>query len=344
MKSNVSRRNFLRNASMGVSAGAMGLPANLIKPPSGAAEVFTPRLVNVGVVSITEIRPVDTAEMIQNVLDVMEQMIPSRPDIICLPEVFAFTHLTGSSFEVKKVAEKPGGPVTAPFMKFAAKHKCYVICPTFTLQGGKIYISAVVIDRKGEVMGEYHKMRPTAEEMESGVRPGEIDPPVFKTDFGVIGIQICYDIKYEEGWRRLKDKGAQIIFWPSAYAAGREISSMAWRHQVFIASSTQKDTSKVCDLSGEAIAQTSRWQPNWICASVNLEKAFVSAWPTVSLFPEIQKKYGNRIALTTFGEEEWTIIESLDPALKVADILKEYQIKTLHDTLRELEIVHAKAR
>ena len=187
-------------------------------------------------------------------------------------------------------------------------------------------------------------MRPAESEMKMGVKPGKSNAPVFQTDFGKIGIQICFDIKYDDGWNYLKDNGAQIIFWPSAYAAGQEISSMAWRHQVYVVTSTVKDTSKICDITGETIVQTGRWQRNWICSPINLEKAFIHTWPAVTVFPDIQKKYGPKIRLTTFNEEEWTIIESLDTELKVADVLKEFNLKTMHEFLKELSIVHEKMR
>jgi predicted amidohydrolase len=341
MQSNISRRKFLGNASMGM--GAFTLPGSFTK---SAAErhADAPGNVNVGTVSTMDISAADTRDMVQRVLGVMDNMIPNKPDIICLPEGFGYSNLKKYDFQLKDVAEKVPGSFLTPFMNFAAKHKCYVICPTYTSHSGSIFISAVLIDRKGNVAGVYDKMRPAESELKDGVRPGKNDPPVFQTDFGKIGIQICFDIKYEEGWNALKDKGAQIIFWPSAYAAGREISSRAWRHQVYIVSSTQKDTSKICDITGETLAETSRWQRNWITASINTEKAFILAWPAVSLFPDIQKKYGSAVRLTTYGEEEWTIIESLDKNIKVADVLKEYKLKTMHQFLKDLDEEHNRLR
>ncbi len=339
--SNISRRKFLGNASLG--AAAFGLPvysseAKGIKPGYPA-----PQHVNIGTVSIMDISAQDTAGMIQKVLGIMENMVPYRPDIICLPEIFAYVNIANSHYQLKDVAEKVPGTVVTPFLNFARTHHCYVICPTYSLHEENIYISAVLINRQGKVAGEYHKMRPAESELQMGIRPGKANPPVFDTDFGKIGIQICFDIKYEEGWNDLKDKGAQIIFWPSAYAGGQEISSRAWRHQVYIVTSTQKDTSKICDITGDTIAQTGRWQRNWICAPVNLEKTFVPTWPAVSLFGDIQKKYGPRLRLATFSEEEWTIMESLDGGLKIADVLEEFNIKPMHETLKELSAAHKKA-
>lgn len=339
---NISRRKFLGNVSLGTAA--VGLPVYLPQLDGTSAVAASPRQVTLATVSIMDIAASSPADMVQKVLGIMDEIVPYKPDIICLPEIFAYAHVDGQPYQLNEVAEKVPGAVVTPFLKFANTHNCYIICPTYTLHDGNIYISAVLIDRQGKVAGEYNKMRPAVSELEMGIKPGKNNPPIFVTDFGKIGIQICFDIKYEEGWNYLKDQGAQIIFWPSAYAAGQEISSRAWRHQVYIVTSTQKDTSKICDITGETIVQTGRWQRNWACTPINLEKAFLLTWPAVSKFPDIQKKYGTRLRLTTFNEEEWTIIESLDATLPVADVLKEFNLKTMHEALKELSTAHEKAR
>jgi predicted amidohydrolase len=289
MNPNISRRKFVQNASLGIGAGSIGMPDFFKMPQTKKNDISGARTATIGTISVMEMRASSPADMVNQVLKIMEGMTTYKPDIICLPEVFAFCNLD-TRYKATDVAESAPGTVVTPFTKFAATHKCYVICPTYTKVDGNVYISAVLIDRAGKVVGEYHKIRPTAGEMELGVKPGPFDPPVFDTDFGKIGIQICFDVKWEEGWNALKRKGAEIVFWPSAYAAGREIASRAWRHQVYVVSSTAKDTSKICDITGETIAQTGRWQRNWTIGPVNLEKAFVLTWPAVSVFPDIQKK------------------------------------------------------
>ena len=342
MKSNWSRRKFLQNASLGIGAGLVGTPVN-------AKQTFvqsksTPHDVMIGSVSISGVNAKNPEEMVQHVLKFMNQMAAYKPDIICLPEGFAYANLQGFNYNVKDEAGSAESKILAPFRKFAAAHRCYIICPTYTSVNRKEHISAVLIDRNGRTAGEYNKMRPTMGEMESGVTPGKMDPPVFETDFGRIGIQICFDIKYEEGWNILKEKGAQIVFWPSAYSAGIEIASRAWKHQVYIVSSTQKDTARVCDLTGEVIAQTSRWQPNWVCGNINIEKTLILAWPTVTLIPEMQQKYGSKLSIRTYGEEEWLILESHDRDLKIADVMKQFNLKTVHAELSELDALHVNAR
>jgi len=58
----------------------------------------------------------------------------------------------------------------------------------------------------------------------------------------------------------------------------------------------------------------------------------------------MQKKYGAKLKITTFSEEEWTIIESLDAKLKIADVLKEYNLKPVHEKLKELSREHDRLR
>jgi len=326
-KSFSTRREFIRNSSLGLTAAGLGATHPSSGPDAATAPCRLPREVWVGTVASGGLRAETAGEMVSKVIEIMEKMAPFQPDIICLPEVFAYTGIN-EKFEIREVAAAVPGPVVSPLQDFARRHQCYVICPTYIRQQHHYYIGAVLIDRGGKVAGEYLKSRPADSELAAGVMPGPLDPPVFTTDFGKIGIQICYDIKWDEGWHKLKAAGAEIIFWPSAYAGGRELSGRAWRHQVYIVSSTLKDSSRICDMTGEVIAQTGRWQSQWVCAPLNLEKAFLHAWPAVRVFPEIQKKYGRKIKLTTYTEEEWTTLESLDPEVKIADVLAEFDLPT----------------
>ena len=72
--------------------------------------------------------------------------------------------------------------------------------------GERTFNSAVLINRSGELAGRYDKIRPTEAELEKSICPGGLDPPVFQTDFGAIGIQICFDVNWRSQWRRLRER------------------------------------------------------------------------------------------------------------------------------------------
>ncbi|WP_280528755.1 nitrilase-related carbon-nitrogen hydrolase, partial [Catellatospora chokoriensis] len=58
-------------------------------------------------------------------------------------------------------------------------------------------------------------------------RPGNLGYPVFDTAVGRVGVYICYDRHFPEGWRALGLNGAQLVFNPSATSRG--LSSYLWQ-------------------------------------------------------------------------------------------------------------------
>ena len=88
--------------------------------------------------------------------------------------------------------------------------------------GGYTSNAAVLFDRKGEVAGIYRKAHPVAyvnsDELEGGITPGA-EYPVFDCDFGRLGVQICWDMQFQEGWDALAKKGAELVAWPTASPA-----------------------------------------------------------------------------------------------------------------------------
>ena len=336
------RRTFIRQGAAVASASIASVLAAQSATQVHAAQVHAaagsgkanrlPREVWIATVAQDGMRAGSPKQMVERMLERMRDLVRMEPDIICLPEIFPCSNLEKSAPPIAEVAEEGLGPILQAFSKFAADHACYVVCPTYTKHQGKIFNAAVFLDRKGKILGEYQKTYPTVGEMEYGVVPGPMTPPIFETDFGKVGAQICFDIEWDTGWRQLRDAGAEIVFWPSAFAGGRMVNTRAWQNRYCVVSSTNKDVSKICDITGEEVVATSRWHP-WVCAPVNLEKVFMHTWPYVNRFRDIVSKYGAKVRITTFAFEEWSIIESRDSVLKIADIMKEFELVSIDEHL-----------
>jgi hypothetical protein len=332
-----SRRQFLNRAQIaGALAGAVS--AARAAPVTGDRQARLPREVWVASMADTNFQVKDTPEKCRAMLRRMEESLPMQPDIICTPEVFPVTGLTARSrTPVAELAEERGGPILDQFAAFAREHHCYVICSTYTKEAGRFYISSVLFDRHGKYVGEYRKINPTDGEMEMGITPGPLQPPVFRTDFGTIGIQICWDVNWFENWERLNRAGAEIVFWPSAFGGGMMLNSLAWMHKYFIVTSTREHPTKIVNPLGEDVVETGR-AAHWICAPVNLDTAVVQTVEHIRKFDQITKKYGRRFRV--LHVEALATIEGTSAEISVPQVLKEFGIPTakeMHLTSERLQ-------
>ena len=97
-------------------------------------------------------------------------------------------------------------------------------------QPGVLYNTAAVIDADGTYLGKYRKHHiPQLHGFweKFYFRPGNLGFPVFDTAVGKVGVYICYDRHFPEGWRALGLDGAQIVFNPSATSRG--LSAYLWQ-------------------------------------------------------------------------------------------------------------------
>ena len=97
-------------------------------------------------------------------------------------------------------------------------------------QDGVLYNTAAVIDADGTYLGKYRKNHiPQVKGFweKFYFRPGNLGYPVFDTAVGKVGVYICYDRHFPEGWRALGLNGAEIVFNPSATSRG--LSSYLWK-------------------------------------------------------------------------------------------------------------------
>lgn len=155
----------------------------------------------------------------------------TRAQVICYQEIF-----TGPYFcqvqenQYLDLAEPIPGPTVTRFQKLAKELQMVIVLPIYELeQPGVLYNTAVVIDADGSLKGKYRKHHiphlPGFWE-KFYFRPGNLGFPVFDTAVGKIGVYICYDRHFPEGWRALGLNGAQIVFNPSATSRG--LSQYLW--------------------------------------------------------------------------------------------------------------------
>ncbi len=112
-----------------------------------------------------------------------------------------------------------------------------------------------MLDRRGRIAGVYDKLYPFwVEEFTKRppVQPGQA-VTVISTDFGRLGLAICFDANWAPLWQRLSDFGAELVIWPSAYSAGRTLQARAIDYSYYVMSATWVPDCLVFDIDGEQL-------------------------------------------------------------------------------------------
>lgn len=152
--------------------------------------------------------------------------------VLCFQEVFTQPYFCPSQDDKWYAAAEsiPDGHTTRLMQEYAKKHNMVIVVPIYEEDiTGVYYNTAAVIDADGSYLGKYRKSHipHVAGFWEKFFfKPGAMGWPVFDTAFCKLGVYICYDRHFPEGWRGLALNGAEYIVNPSATVAG--VSEYLW--------------------------------------------------------------------------------------------------------------------
>ncbi len=152
--------------------------------------------------------------------------------VMCFQELFNAPYFCQVQDDVHKdTAEAvPDGPTVQRMMEVAKDTGMVLVVPVYEKEDeGFLYNTAAVIDSDGTYLGKYRKTHiPHVNGFweKFYFRPGNTGYPIFDTGVGRIGVYICYDRHFPEGWRALGLAGAKIVFNPSATSRG--LSMYLW--------------------------------------------------------------------------------------------------------------------
>ena len=171
--------------------------------------------------------------MIEAHIPFIEEAASQGVQVLCFQEVFTQPYFCPSQDRKwYAAAEKvPDGHTTKLMQEYAKKHRMVIVVPVYEEHmTGVYYNTAAVIDADGTYLGKYRKTH--IPQVDPGFyekfffKPGDTGYPVFDTAYLKLGVYICYDRHFPEGWRALALNGAEYIVNPSATVAG--LSKYLW--------------------------------------------------------------------------------------------------------------------
>jgi N-carbamoylputrescine amidase len=236
-------------------------------------------------------------QAIEKHLKLIDQAAAAKVKILCLQELFYGPYFPAEqNIKWYSLVEKiPEGPTVKLMQEKAKKHGMSIVVPIYEeVMAGVYYNTAAVVDADGSFLGKYRKnhlphVNPGFWE-KFYFKPGNLGYPVFQTQFGRVGVYICYDRHFPEGARVLGLNGAEIVFNPSATVAG--LSEYLWEleqpaHAVangyFIGAINRVGLEKpweigefygksyFCDPRGKIVAQASRDKDEVVVAELDFD-------------------------------------------------------------------------
>jgi beta-ureidopropionase len=305
-------------------------------------------------------------EQLTEIVERMESQSQKRygrgVDLAVLPEM-AVTGEGESVGDVASWAFPLEGPVQEAFARKARQHRSYIVAPLFLLEDKatkRCSNAAVLFGRRGEVVGIYRKVHLVVDEktdvMEHGCTPGN-EALVFECDFGKLGIQICYDMNFNSGWRELARKGAEIVAWPSQTPKRAWPASRAIEGHYYIVSSTWRTDAAVFSPIGKIVSQVV-WKPsmggttqnvygrlldngrqlddNILVQEIDLSYAILPWSSTLDNGKLFASTFGGKAGFRYYEDEDRGVFWSNDPGMTVHQMAeklnqREEQVDTQHD-------------
>lgn len=143
-------------------------------------------------------------------------------DIGVLPEMFCCPY-DNRCFRV--YGEEEGGPAQRTLSALAAELGMYIVAGSLPeLEEGRVYNTSYVYDRHGLQLARHRKAHLFDIDVKGGQRFRESDVlspgneiTTFETEFGTMGLCICFDLRFEELARCMCLRGANCLFVPAAF-------------------------------------------------------------------------------------------------------------------------------
>jgi predicted amidohydrolase len=249
----------------------------------------------------------------------------SRLDLVVLPEDAVCGGRSGSAAERSVALE---GPVLERMAAKARQYGTYVVVPLFLVENrekGLYTNAAALLDRTGKVAGIYRKVHPVAARssavLEDGVAPGT-EFPVFECDFGRLGIQICFDIEFDDGWEALARGGAEIVVWPSQSPQTVRPASYAMQHRYYVVSSTWRNNASIFEPTGMIAAQI--LPPERVLVrQIDLSYILLPWQPELRNGAAMRERYAENVGYHYSEAEDCGMFWSNDPRTPIGRMVRE---------------------
>jgi predicted amidohydrolase len=230
----------------------------------------------------------DVKANLERALGYVQEAREKEVDILCFPELFSTGYnpaLLGDRYYA--LAEPVSGPTIQRLARAAQESGLHIVAPIVLEKTapGVIYNAAVVLNGDGQVLGSFSKVHLILSER-LYFRAGD-EYPVFETDFGRLGLMICYDAGFPEVARLLALQGAEVVLAPCAFRKPDKhmwdiyFSARALENTFFVAATNRVGqegdlhlfgSAVVSNPTGSLLAESPEDQENLLVVDIDLDE------------------------------------------------------------------------
>ncbi len=165
----------------------------------------------------------DKRQNINTALRLIQRAADEGARLLALPEHFSFL---GRPDDKLTNAEPIPGPTTDRMAQAAAEYRVWLLAGSIletAPEQGKCFNTSVLFAPDGRMVATYRKLHLfDAQVGDKLLQESELTLPgdravTVETEFGVVGLSICYDLRFPELYRALSRDGAQVILAPAAF-------------------------------------------------------------------------------------------------------------------------------
>jgi agmatine deiminase len=180
---------------------------------------WTPQIVTLALAQFSMVA--EPEQNLEKALSYITQASKAGSDIVSLPELFRSPYFCINEKSERDYAEQLPGKVVPALIEAAKKNKIAIVGGSVYERSpeGRLFNTAVVINKNGEMLGTYRKIHiphdPAFYEC-NYFESGDLGFKVFDLGVAKISVLICYDQWFPEAARSCVLKGAEILFYPTA--------------------------------------------------------------------------------------------------------------------------------
>ncbi|MDN3020015.1 carbon-nitrogen hydrolase family protein [Paenibacillus sp. BSR1-1] len=169
---------------------------------------------------------VDKASNLEKAIQYIAKAKGMGADFVVLPEFYMVLATPKTGVLPAEAAEPLDGPFVSALKDAARTNEIYVVCGMYESKAGddwRAYNTTVFIDRSGKLLHSYRKTHlydAFSFKESDTIIPGENKYKVVETEFGKIGLMVCYELRFPEIARQFALQEADVLLVPAGWMSG----------------------------------------------------------------------------------------------------------------------------